>query len=130
MQRWPVAQEWTLAKRVARCLKFAEVPPFKHKSTEPPPYYAKRFLAVLTAKFRPVGRVPGASHQSFPSWTSANGAAQWQRRRSPLAMVRAALAAALVWLSRLRGVPEPTERASQTERRARSYSQLGEARPV
>jgi hypothetical protein len=115
---------------VARCLKFAEVPPYKHKSTEPPPYYAKRFLAALAAKFRPVGRVPGASNQRFPSWQAAHGTQHWQRRWSPLAIVRAALAAALSWLSRFRGVEEPTDRASQSDRRARNYSQLGEARSV
>ena len=145
VSRWPTrsrppSQEWTLTKRVARCLKFAEVPPYKHKSTEPPPYYAKRFLAALTAKYRPVGRVPGAFDQRFPSWTPSTTAlleTSSGRRssvRSPLAMLRAALAAALTWLvwygsasSEAAVERAPSAESAVAEVRVRSYSQLAEA---
>ena len=95
----PRPQEWTIAKRVARCLKCAERPPYKHKSTEPPPYYGRRFLNNFRRKFRPVGRSPGGRGAWPGLATSAAAARPAGATPSRRWTLRVALAAAITWLA-------------------------------
>mmetsp|Transcript_33352 Transcript_33352/g.55169 ORF Transcript_33352/g.55169 Transcript_33352/m.55169 type:complete len:375 (+) Transcript_33352:61-1185(+) len=45
-------QRWTLTKQIARQIKFLEF----NKATEPPPYYAARFLSYFARKFKPIAK--------------------------------------------------------------------------
>ena len=112
-------QEWTLSKRAARCLKCMERPPYKHKSTEPPPYYGDRFVRTLGKKFTPAGRRPGEWRGRFPldaalpptGVARRRASSSWDgEQSSPFSLLRAAIAGLLGWIARCRRTPKAEAR--------------------
>lgn len=113
-------QAWTWSKRVARCIKCLET----NKSTEPPDYYASRFLRYFERKLEPVAvawsRSPCAqplsgSVEALERLVLGEGAAALQASpghppaapttMSPLRRVRAILQVLAAWLSLFRRRP-------------------------
>ena len=112
-------QEWTLSKRAARCLKCMERPPYKHKSTEPPPYYGDRFVRTLGKKFTPAGRRPGEWRGRLPldaalpptGVARRRASSSWDgEQSSPFSLLRAAIAGLLGWIARCRRTPKAEAR--------------------